>query len=102
MEAALDKELISEFECPVCNEYMCPPIRMCITGHSFCDSCYNKIEICSVCTGQKTTTRNYTLEKLFGIIKFPCKYISNGCAHVLKDIEMKEHIKICDYRAIAL
>lgn len=31
-EAAFDEDLLSELECPVCNEYMIAPIFICVTG----------------------------------------------------------------------
>jgi len=30
--ASLDEEMLAELECPVCSEYMIPPIFICSTG----------------------------------------------------------------------
>lgn len=30
--ASLDEEMLAELECPVCSEYMIPPIFICPTG----------------------------------------------------------------------
>lgn len=96
-----EDDLISEFECPICNEYMHPPIRMCQTGHSFCDSCFNKIITCSICKFQKGGGRNFPLEKLYEKLKFPCKYQENGCTTKHKGSELCEHAKQCYFRNIA-
>lgn len=98
MSGAVDKDVVSEFECPICNEYMQPPIRQCATGHSFCDGCFSRITTCSICTLGKSTVRNFTLEKLYEKLRFPCKYAANGCSFILKGSEMADHVIKCDNR----
>lgn len=100
MATATDKEVLSEFECPICKEYMHPPIRMCYTGHSFCDECFSKISTCSICKGAKITARCFVLEKIHEKFNFPCKHSQNGCPQAFNGNDMVDHIIMCDYRNI--
>lgn len=97
----LELDDLLDIECPVCKEYMVAPIRMCETGHSFCQSCFIKLNLCPTCRQAKIPTRNFTLEKLCEVLKVPCKYKDDGCSiDVLKSKEMKDHIVKCDFRNI--
>lgn len=59
--------------CPVCDNYMCAPIRQCKTGHSICDQCFNKIKKCPKCRGPKSEARCYTLEAIAAKLKLSCR-----------------------------
>lgn len=91
----LKKELLSDFECPICLEYMHPPICQCTTGHSFCKSCFDRIRRCPHCRSPKSTSRSYILEKVHSKLSFPCKYRENGCPVVLGGQQIKDHEKYC-------
>lgn len=93
--------MLDEFECPVCMNYMQPPIRMCVAGHSFCEACFEKISTCPVCKKAKSDTRNFALEKMFEKFQFPCKYRSHGCKDETKGPLLNQHLENCDYREIS-
>lgn len=79
-------------ECPVCIEYMLPPIYLCDTGHSFCNSCKNKISICSFCKNRLTSKRNYALESFADIVYPTCRNSNLGCNFrgTLKEVILHE------------
>lgn len=59
-----DKGLLQELECPVCMEYMKPPIMMCEYGHNICPNCKPKLTKCPTCTKPFLQIRNLALESL--------------------------------------
>lgn len=44
-------DLASLFECPVCFDYVLPPILQCQSGHLVCSSCRPKLTCCPTCRG---------------------------------------------------
>ena len=44
-------DLASLFECPVCFDYVLPPILQCQSGHLVCSSCRPKLSCCPTCRG---------------------------------------------------
>lgn len=44
-------ELASLFECPVCFDYVLPPILQCQSGHLVCANCRPKLTCCPTCRG---------------------------------------------------
>lgn len=83
-------ELLNELECSCCFEYMLPPIRQCITGHSICSKCKESQSVCPTCTKDFKDTVNITLGKLIEHLTYPCK--NEGCKFTCKakDIEMHQ------------
>lgn len=45
----LNEKILQQLECPICVEYMKPPINVCEAGHSICSQCYNKVNQCPLC-----------------------------------------------------
>lgn len=45
MEESAYDYIAAELECPVCKDYMTPPIHLCVTGHSFCEMCYQELVV---------------------------------------------------------
>lgn len=43
--------LASLFECPVCFDYVLPPILQCQNGHLVCSTCRQKLTCCPTCRG---------------------------------------------------
>jgi E3 ubiquitin-protein ligase SIAH1 len=43
------REVLEELKCPVCVEYMMPPIPMCQNGHNICNTCRQKVNQCPTC-----------------------------------------------------
>lgn len=60
------KTVLDSMDCPICLDFLQPPIFMCVTGHHICDKCRQKlsIEICPVCKADITNQRNYGLEAI--------------------------------------
>ena len=96
----LEQSLLSVLECSVCMEYMRPPIRMCVNGHSICNICRPKLDDCPICRRQFLKTRNVGLEKLVQEVKYPCTYRQFGCEEVLVHDKLDEHQAKCLYRQL--
>lgn len=86
--------LLSDFECPVCCEYMHPRIYMCINAHCLCKNCKSKISKCPQCSN---TNFSYCLpmESIYAKLKFPCRYKTEGCSDSSTNIE--QHENQCKY-----
>lgn len=107
----LDEGLMKELECPVCFEYMKPPISMCENGHSICNDCKPKLNNCPSCRKSFLNVRNLALESLATVLvstnkspkisdssnknyKCPFATISNeDCVWNGSLPDMKNHIK---------
>ncbi|PSN42266.1 hypothetical protein C0J52_20416 [Blattella germanica] len=104
----LDKDLMLELECPVCLEYLTPPIVICENGHSICNACKNKLTRCPNCRKPFLNVRNLALESLTRAVvptaekpvvvektyKCPFAQISNeDCSWNGKLKNMKKHIR---------
>lgn len=50
--ATMSTDLASLFECPVCFDYVLPPILQCQSGHLVCSNCRPKLTCCPTCRGQ--------------------------------------------------
>lgn len=98
MEENLYNDLLIELECPVCSNYMSPPIRQCATGHSVCEPCRQRLEQCALCTGQFTDSRNIALEALAVKMKYPCINRMSGCIVTLSYNEREIHELHCKFR----
>ena len=94
----LEQSLLCELECPVCTEYMVPPIILCANGHNICDICRPRIPQCPNCRQQFLNTRNLALEKLARKVKYPCSYQKYGCEEVFVHDTVREHQHRCHYR----
>lgn len=92
----LDLKLLSIFECPVCSEFMLPPIHTCITGHSICKICRFKLQKCPTCSAcYVEIIRNYSLESISVNTIYPCKNRDIGCNVVLPGSEIEQHESKC-------
>uniref|UniRef100_UPI00398E8D3A E3 ubiquitin-protein ligase siah2-like n=1 Tax=Pristiophorus japonicus TaxID=55135 RepID=UPI00398E8D3A len=97
--AAAAQELTSLFECPVCFDYVLPPILQCHAGHLVCNTCRQKLTCCPTCRGSLTPSiRNLAMEKVASAVLFPCKYASTGCLLTLHHTEKPDHEDACEYR----
>uniref|UniRef100_A0A1B0B0Y5 E3 ubiquitin-protein ligase n=1 Tax=Glossina palpalis gambiensis TaxID=67801 RepID=A0A1B0B0Y5_9MUSC len=91
-------DLISLFECPVCFDYVLPPILQCSSGHLVCVSCRAKLACCPTCRGPLANIRNLAMEKVACNVRFPCKYSGCGCPAAVLYTEKPQHEEICEYR----
>lgn len=90
-------KMLSELECPICTDYMLPPIYMCSTGHSLCGLCKTKLSKCPSCDTDFSEARNYSLEKISEIVTYPCKYKHQGCDFVANHKDITFHEVKCPY-----
>ncbi|KAI4793247.1 hypothetical protein KUCAC02_032850 [Chaenocephalus aceratus] len=68
-------ELTALFECPVCFDYVLPPILQCQAGHLVCNACRQKLSCCPTCRGPLSPSiRNLAMEKVASTLPFPCKH----------------------------
>lgn len=93
-------ELFQEsMECVICCELMLPPIVQCETGHTLCSRCANILKICPTCNQSVLTgIRNLAIEALSVYIKYPCRYVNDGCNAVLSSMVKIRHESHCIYR----
>lgn len=91
-----EKDPLKVLECPVCIEYMLPPIFLCDAGHSFCHSCTKKINVCSFCKSRFTFRRNYALENFADMAYPKCKNSRLGCNFRSNLEEVKLHEISCE------
>ncbi|GFG36112.1 hypothetical protein Cfor_03754 [Coptotermes formosanus] len=91
-------DLASLFECPVCFDYVLPPILQCQSGHLVCSNCRPKLTCCPTCRGPLGNIRNLAMEKVASTVMFPCKYSTSGCAVSLLHTEKGEHEETCEFR----
>lgn len=92
---ALCKDLMKELECPVCMDYMVPPIMMCENGHNICDNCKPKLDKCPSCSKPFLSVRNIALENLAGRVDYPCCNKVHGCNLEFPPNLIEDHQKIC-------
>jgi len=93
----LEQSLLMHLECPVCMEYMRPPIRLCANGHKICNICKQKVNKCPTCREGFVNTINLALEDLAGQMMYPCKYRSNGCTETFNHDKNVGHQASCRY-----
>ena len=103
------KEILNNLECPVCYEYITPPVKQCLKGHLVCNECFPKLKAsqddpkpfegpcCPTCRGEMSQERNNAVEKIALLLKYPCRYLNFGCEETNKLSEKDEHEKNCQY-----
>jgi E3 ubiquitin-protein ligase SIAH1 len=97
----LCKEVLEQLECPVCMEFMLPPITLCDNGHNICSSCKEKVHKCPTCRKPLLDTRNKALEKLATRIECPCMNKLYGCTLTFPIALIREHQDVCEYNPLA-
>ncbi|XP_055249474.1 E3 ubiquitin-protein ligase SIAH1-like [Moschus berezovskii] len=95
---ASNSDLASLFECPVCFNYVLPPILQCQNGHLVCSDCRPKLTRCPTCRGPLTSIRNLAMEKVANSVLFPCKYASAGCEITMPPTGKADHEEYCEFR----
>lgn len=94
-----------DFKCPICDQYMHPPIYMCANGHGLCNDCRTKIKAkntpCPLYTQSSiaaTCTDCYRcppMESIHAKILFPCRYSKEGC--LVETTNIEKHEDRCKY-----
>jgi E3 ubiquitin-protein ligase SIAH1 len=98
IDTSMSADLASLFECPVCFDYVLPPILQCQSGHLVCSSCRSKLTCCPTCRGSLGNIRNLAMEKVASNVKFPCKHSNYGCTASLVYTEKADHEEGCEFR----
>jgi len=93
----MEKILLNVMQCPVCTEYMVPPITLCVNGHNVCGLCKPKFDVCPTCREWFLGVNNVALERLARQVKYPCTYQKYGCKEVLALYMHVEHQAKCPY-----
>lgn len=94
----LEKKLLVELECPICDNIMCPPICQCQNGHSICNECFQKVKICPSCRAPKNSVaRSYALEAIHAKLKVPCKNSFSGCCFTSLGSDIVKHHLYCKF-----
>ena len=96
---ASNTNLASLFECPVCFDYVLPPVVQCHNGHLVCNNCRRKLTRCPTCRDPLTRPiRNLALEKVAVSVLFPCKYATFGCEITMPPTEKANHEEHCEFK----
>lgn len=93
----LSQGLMSELQCPVCIEYMLPPIELCENGHNICSRCKPKLMECPTCRKPLLNVRNLALENLTRKVKYPCTNRKFGCKETHSVDFIIDHQSTCVY-----
>ncbi|CAH1101726.1 unnamed protein product [Psylliodes chrysocephalus] len=94
----IDDKILHFFECPVCKNFMKPPIYQCNSGHSICNLCRPRLEKCPTCRSMFGNTRNYSLEGLTAGVQYPCIYHDSGCNEIGSSNYMVKHESECLFK----
>ena len=94
---SLDEDLLRELECPVCMEYMVPPIKLCMHGHNICSKCRESVRCCPTCTAKFSEIRNVALENIARSQKYPCANRQSGCLELFSIEHIAKHHAVCVY-----
>ncbi|PNF30020.1 E3 ubiquitin-protein ligase SIAH1B [Cryptotermes secundus] len=89
--------LLQELECPVCMEYMMPPIMLCNNGHNLCCNCRVTLDKCPICRGPFLKVRNVSLENIATETLYPCKNTLRGCTKLLTKNLIRPHADECTF-----
>ena len=100
LSRAVDEDLLSDLECPVCMEYMVPPITLCTNGHNICSKCKKSVTCCPTCRAEFSEIRCLALESIARSQKYPCANRQSGCLELLSSEHIAEHHAVCLYRKI--
>ena len=100
LSPALGEVLPSDLACPVCMQYMVPPIELCTKGHNICSKCRQRVQHCPTCRSEFLETRNVALENIARRQKYPCANRQNGCLDLLSVEHIAKHQAVCVYGKI--
>lgn len=90
-------QIMQEFECPVCLDYMVPPIFViCMNGHNVCNNCApNLQDECPTCRQPVLNIRNIAMENVGRNVNYPCINRKWGCDQVFPVNEIANHQAEC-------
>jgi E3 ubiquitin-protein ligase SIAH1 len=97
---AVDEALLKELECPVCMQYMVPPIKLCTNGHNICSKCRERVQHCPTCRARFSEIRCLALENIARRQEYPCANRRSGCLELFSIEHIAEHHTLCVYGKI--
>ena len=97
LSPAADEVLLRDLECPVCMEYMVPPIKLCTNGHKICSKCRESAQRWPACRSKFSEIRNVALENIARRLKYPCANRQKGCLDMFSIEDISEHHTACVY-----
>jgi E3 ubiquitin-protein ligase SIAH1 len=100
LSSALDEVHLGDLECPVCMQYMVPPIQLCTNGHNICSNCRERVQSCPTCRAEILETRNLVLENIVRRQKYPCENRQSGCLDLFSIEHIAKHHAVCVYGKI--
>ena len=100
LSRALDEALLKDLECPVCMEYIVPPILLCTKGHNICSKCKESVQCCPTCRTNFSEIRSVALENIVRRHKYPCANRQNGCLELFSIEHIAKHHAVCVYGKI--
>lgn len=99
MAEGLERSILSALECPICDNYVSPPIRQCERGHIFCDDCYQKLEFCAICQSPKNlNSRCWVLEKVYANLSVLWEKSFVGCSSVCSETTISQTQDKCEFK----
>jgi len=100
MSRVVDEALLRDLECPVCMEYMVPPIQLCRNGHNICSRCRERVQLCPACRDDFLDIRCLALENIVRRQKYTCFNRQRGCLELFSIEHIAKHHAVCVYRKI--
>ena len=97
---AVDEDLLKDLECPVCMDYMEPPIKLCTNGHNICSKCRGSVTCCPTCRAEFSEIRNVALEHIVRRHEYPCANRQGGCLEFFSIEHIAKHQARCVYGKI--
>jgi len=101
---AVRQSVFQVLTCPLCREYMLPPITLCKAGHNICSSCRPGLQFtggnkCPHCGKPLLETRNVALETIARGLSYPCRYRDAGCHLKFSANDIRKHHGQCPHRS---
>ncbi|KAJ8732600.1 hypothetical protein PYW07_015199 [Mythimna separata] len=90
-----NQSLLRLLECPVCLEWMEPPISQCRRGHLVCSRCRTRLASCPVCRTTFSSVRNRAMEGVAEMLRYPCRH---GCGREVRLRRRAPHEASCGAR----
>jgi len=100
LSRALDEALLKDLECPVCLQYMVPPIKLCMNGHNICRKCRGKVTFCPTCEARFSQIGCLALEDIARRLNYPCANRQRGCLELFSIERIAKHNSVCVYGKI--
>ena len=97
---AVGEVVLSDLECPVCMQYMVPPIKLGTNGHNICSKCEERVMFCPTCRAEFSAIRCLALENIARRLKYPCANRQSGCLELLSMKHIAKHHAVCVCRKI--